>query len=322
MAVDYSPPPWLRFDPAERINQAIQSSRTAKERESQQGFNQDEALKQDEVESEQRRITAQNTADQFTRQQAYKKALSDIVANPDKFPPGSPQFQQAVIMAGLQGGMVSGGAMGQAYKGLAPSKPAATALPPRGAIPVPTDAWGSPVPNASGEPSVPDVKPPIPGGIGPPAPVLSMTDFNNRINAAGLPVAPAALAAPPPLWRDEPLNGVPGQRNTKTNQWMSKGKAKSLDKDKGFQTLMAARDAALRVANEHQGENDEVEKAQAFQAANEAVENYAKARGITIPKLDPFPESETAAKAITATNPKTGEKIQFTDGKWQPIPQQ
>lgn len=41
-----------------------------------------------------------------------------------------------------------------------------------------------------------------------------------------------------------------------------------------------------------------------------------------IPPAAPSPAPDTTAPPITATNPKTGEKMILQNGKWQPIPQQ
>lgn len=273
--------PWMQFDPAQRINSAISRSRQQTDEEVNQGHergieDEDEARKSQEFQQ---------------RSQAAAAQMLDMHGYQQDLAAGIPAAQAALKHPLAFSGRLPVAAFAPQKQ---PASTTSTSIAPPASNPFDMgNKQFAPPPQQSTNLSTgqPVLSPPKP-----------QYDWMGQAQTP-----PTAV----PLWKDETMNGIPGQRNTKTNQWTKKGgspadpKLKELEQQVALTTRLALEKPSpdmTRAANAARFQLDAYRKGGASQQPDDAL-------------ATPAPE----AVPVTATNPKTGEKIKLVNGQWQPV---
>lgn len=123
----YLRPTWMEFDPAQRMAQAIQFSRQAKDRESQdfQGqqntkFEQGRELNKDDLAAQEWQMKVKDAAENQAREGAYRAKIQGIQSNPNLTPEQKSQGISMAFLESFAGSPGTSQGTGQALRALNP----------------------------------------------------------------------------------------------------------------------------------------------------------------------------------------------------------
>jgi hypothetical protein len=257
--------------------------------------------------SDQRKQAAQS----MMARQAVTAGLSKIQSDPNLTPAQKSQQARDLL---LQHAVSSGGSLA----GLTPqTPPQITDLTGGAGVP---DPKSQPSPQftsqlqgilkSAGAPPVP----PKPTGIVPGSGVM-VTDSKGGVHLVPPKLIPQTKPAVEPKmtpFQNAEIDHWKQQQQEKSKQDPNKGKISELDKIKYTHFLSERSKLDSEVAS--------------HAISKKEYESQVKVLDSKIGDIEKkYPQeaskpADNAAPVPTATNPKTGEKIQFIDGKWQPIP--
>lgn len=153
MADEYAIPSWLTAEGnmGKMYGDAALRSRAQRQSEANSTLERGIASSNEAMRAQEFNDKVSQVAAQRASQAQYQDALKKIVSDPKTYPPGTPQYQQAVIMAGLQSGMLSGAGMAAAIRGLTPTPQVTPGFSPIGGAPssVPPPVPGNTAPQSA-----------------------------------------------------------------------------------------------------------------------------------------------------------------------------
>lgn len=315
MAVDYSFPPWQQGNPGVEIPATLQRSRQLRQQQAVQA--QDMAIQAAEWKQKQAQYQqqAQMLAQRASQEQEYQKGVRDLQTR-SQIPPGQPGAmtpQQLLTQAALlQMKRMSGGG-GSSAGVMSALKPAPSLEP----LTIP----GAPktMPSAGFTDKLNAIlqtagRPPMADPAAPPA----AWSFGNRLvtpKELAPPTAPRAAAPVRPMTVPAGSEWVPEDKKTGRPGYFKRpdAGAMSAQQKARFSDLKKQRDALMKAMDEPEFlalPRDQAEKKEKrLEELNGQMQEVEGGSG-----------SAQASPAVqTATNPKTGQKLQFVDGTWQPI---